>query len=186
MKKTFLTFGLALVAAAPLAAQNINNSDHSSPGITNSTLGGMFSPSNSGGGVNSASPTMLVIGATASTSLSSGSARSSITNAAIPAAAGAAVSALLSGAAGAVATVQGQLNAAGAPTAETAAVMAAMAGLGTNPSPAAVKNAVEKFNAMIAASSPAFLSSAPPVLLAMHHALAAFSAPLISHQHRTV
>ena len=180
MKKTFLSLGLVLVAAAPLAAQNINNSDHSSTGTTLSTFGGMFSPSNGGGSVSTATPGMIVIGATASTSLSSGGARSSITNTAIPAAAGAAVANLLSGAAGSVAVVQGQLNAAGAPTAETAAVMATMAGLGANPSPAAVRNAVQKFNAMIAASSAAFLTNAPPVLLAMHNALTAFSAPLMA------
>jgi hypothetical protein len=178
MKKTFLTFGLAIVTAAPLAAQNINNSDFSSPGITTSTVGGMFSPGNVGG-VNTASSGMIVIGATASASISSGSARSGVTGAVIPAAAGAAVAALLSGAAGSVATVQGQMNAAGAPTAETAALMSALAGLGANPSPAAVRGAVEKFNAMIAASSPAFLNNAPPVMLAIHNALVTFSEALM-------
>ena len=79
MKKTFLSFGLVLVAAAPLSAQNVNASDIQISTAITGSVGGIFSPSNGGGVTLASAP----IGASvaAATSVSSALSAGTLTSA---------------------------------------------------------------------------------------------------------
>ncbi len=163
MKKTLAKIGsigaVALLCAAPLAAQN-NNSDANPGG--NAAVTGIYVPIP--GGV----PRSAI--SNFSATLSSGALVSPINGAPIPAAVGNAILALMNGSSGGLSTVQDALNAAGAPTGPTADLMKAMSKISNGNrtiSRGELKNIAKQFNAMINASTGAFLSSNNPMLLGL-------------------
>ena len=188
MKKTFLSFGLALVAAAPLAAQNvnsnINNSNAISTGVTGSTVSGIFGANNGGGGASAPSGAISTSISTTMATLSSGTTVSPLTGGSITAASAVQVSTLVSGnpqqQAAAAAAIAGELTAAGLGGAEAVALVKALAGLWNRPSPAAVVSALTAFNALIANAPASALTNPPPALVTVHAALFLLSAGIAS------
>ncbi len=177
------TLGIvAILSFAPfgaLVAQNVNNSDASSAGAAISAVSGLFTPGKTGtGGAVSFSAAAAI-----TNSLAAGTLASPLTGNMVSAAVGAQISALLAGTPGTLATLQGQLNASGAPPAETAKLLLSLAGLTKNSRSgrsgdtdrAAVVTSLLAFNAMINASSPEFLGNAPPSIIAIHAVLSSLT-----------
>jgi hypothetical protein len=175
MKKTFLSFSLVLAAAAPLAAQNINNSSNSGTQITVSTVSGIFGGSNGGGGgsVPGISPQ------TVTAMMSNPGSLTAIAGGSITVASAVQLSSLLSGTpaqqATAGAAVAGELTAGGAGGAEAVALVKALAGLGSKPTIQQIASAITSFNALVATCPAAMLANPGPALTTAHAALSRFS-----------
>lgn len=172
---------VALLYSAPLAGQNINNSNAINTGVTISTISGMFTPGSGavaqGGSVSFAAVSALT------NSLAAGQLASPLTGATISPSVGAQISALLAGAPGSLEALQGQLNASGAPTAETARLLLSLVGLTKNgrggrsgdTDRGPVVRSLVAFNALIQSATPAFLTNAPPSLVAIHAVLSSLT-----------
>ncbi len=174
MKKTLLSFGLVLAAAAPLAAQNINNSSQAGTQITISTVSGIFGGgSGSAGGLGSIAVANLVTPTSLSASISP------LTGGAPTVAAAVAVNNLIAGSPGqqiaAATQMAGQLSAAGLNGPAAVALLKAMAGLGRGATPAKIAGAISAYNALVASAPASALQSPPPALVAIHAALTALA-----------
>jgi hypothetical protein len=166
MNKTFRmlasTGALLCFAAAPAAAQVLNH-DQIQTLTSTAAITGLNAPGAAGSGGGAAPVTSRTVGSQARLLAGGSSAEQ-------------AVGSVLSG--GPTATLRGVLTGAGAPAAQVLALTSALSLLATSPSPAALAQAIQTYNALVRAAPAGFIANPPAQLAAVRAALIGIRAGL--------